>query len=256
MLLDDGSPDPTPMQQAATELGAGYTRFSTNRGISASWNALACHAFNQGADIAVILNDDILVNDNWLIAMLSFLEQNPHAGVASWPFFWFQKEDVPAILADRETGPVRNYTGELKSELRHPSWEYERPGRLGAPAGCCFAVTRECFTAVKGFNENMKSFFEEILFGYQAMLQGFQPYQINGPFLWHGWSRTFQTNPELMASTRHRDSREIFWNTLGVPPNERDPKSPFTWAERTIYQPAPNKPLKWWTPTGMREDPK
>jgi len=253
MLLDDGSPDPTPMSQTATDFGTGFTRFQKNRGISAAWNALATHAFNQGAEIAVILNDDILVNDKWLLPMVYLLETNPQVGVASWQINWFNKEDAEAIILNPETGPVRDHNKVLDESRRHPNWEWSRPGKLGAPCGCCFAVTRECFMEVGGFNENMKSFFEETLFGYQAMLKGFQPRSMNGPLLWHGWAQTFGRNPELMASLRHQQSRQIFWDTLRVPENERGPKNPFLFVERTIFQPALDRPLKWWTPEGIKE---
>lgn len=254
VLCDDGSPKSPEMHQVAMDYGVDiFVRHDQNRGISASWNAIAKAAWELGAEIAVILNDDILVHDDWLASMVYFLEENPSEGAASWPFVWFQKHDAPGIIADPRTGMVRTHQGEPSEQLRNPPWLWIRPGRAGAFAGCCFAITRAAWEAVGGFNEEMKSFFEETLFGYQMMQHGFQARCLTGPLLWHAWSQTFRESPELHAGERGVQSREIFWRVMNVPPEHRDKTRPFTWVEDTIFKPAPDRRVKWWTPMGVQE---
>ena len=245
VLVDDASPKEREMRAVASDYGADYIRFDGNRGISAGWNAICRHAWDQGATWAAVLNDDILVNDNWLVAMDVFLTRNKGISGVGWPIVWFDAEDVSAILADPATAPVRTLQPNL----------WGRPGCSGgAFAGCCFGVTREAWERIGGFDEGFKSFYEETLFGYQGLEAGYVPLQLSGPFLWHQWSQTFAASPELKGSDRMRFSRELFWDKTGTPKDQRHHDGRcFDYVSNKyrdrMVAPAP---LTWWTPAGIQ----
>ena len=254
VLVDDGSPEAAipDFQALAKEYRATLIRFPENRGVAAGWNAICREAWSRGLDWCVIFNDDILVNNGWLIAMETFLANTPHAGVAGYPLAWFRPEDIEAIIADPATAPVRDHHGGPSTvQALHPEL-WATPGCSGGGfVGCAFGVTRRGWEAVGGFNEALITWFEENLFAYQLLDHELVPCGLTGPVIYHQGSAT--TGPRRRElRERHKASCQALWDTLKVPEYQRS-RGPFTWlqeqhASRQILTP----PITWWTPDGVR----
>ncbi len=180
MILDDGS------NRANVESMVFLSKFynipvlihKENMGISKSWNDLA----NQGSsDIIVLLNDDILVSQNWLTAMCYFMENNDNAGGVGWNFYFITEMDIPAILEAGKSLMIDRdpFTKELRHEVMTIDEAIEQelfqfagqPGKVLCAVGSCFALRRKVFQLVKGgFDEKIKSFHEETLTGDRIVL--------------------------------------------------------------------------------------
>lgn len=165
-----------------------------NYGISAAWNVLSNYYKSK---YVILLNDDILLARNWLTAIVYFLQNNRSIGTV---------------------GPL-NYHGlnpQTAKKLAYDGVENpDAPIFTLNPPGCCFAFPYAVWVEVGGFDENMKSFYEECDFGTRCLARNFKNYVLPYPWIYHEWSGTFSRNAELKASERMNHSREIYKKKWG-----------------------------------------
>lgn len=221
-----------------------------NRGIAPSWNALADKLFTEGADVALILNDDVLLEDRWAEAIQYFYLNNDTSKIGTVFFaqFFFRAEDVSGILAD----PRESWRCEpISKEYLTTHWENTNVGAVVAPAGCAFAFTRDAFDAASRFPEHFVSFHEESLFGHRLTEQGRPAFCLPYPVIWHQWSATFRDNPELKASATMRKSRKLFCDEYGVP--EEFSKDPFRYTHPLVMSKWPGMRVKFLLEDGPHE---
>jgi len=253
MILDDGS------NRAGVESMVWLSKFynipvlihKENMGISKSWNDLA----NQGSsDIIVLLNDDILVSENWLTSMCYFMENNDNAGGVGWNFYFITEMDIPAILEadkplmiDRDpfSKALRNEIMTIDEAIEQELFQFAgQPGKVMCAVGSCFSLRREVFELIDGgFCEEMKSFSEESLMFSQLSALGYPSYMIPEFPLLHEWSKTFQTNPHLEAEKRMIESRKIYCEKFDVPEEYAD--NPFEWTDPLIMEKLTPTLIKW-----------
>ena len=253
MMLDDGS------SRANVESMVWLSKFynipviihKENMGISKSWNDLA----NQGnSDIIILLNDDILVSENWLTGMCYFLENNDNAGGVGYNFYFITEMDIPAILGAEKPLMINRdpFTKELKNEIMTIDEAIEQelfqfagqPGKVMCAVGSCFSIKRGVFELIDGgFCEEMKSFSEESLLFSQLSALGYPSYMLSEFPLYHEWSKTFQTNPHLEAQKRMIESRKIYCEKFNVPKEYAD--NPFKYTDPLIMGKLEPSLIKW-----------
>lgn len=127
LVLDDGSPNRHETWNVAERHGVPLIQHKTNEGIAASWNDLATY---YDADIVALLNDDIIVQPDWLKALTYFLDHNSKVGACSLPFYFITYPDVPNIMAGKPVTPRDPFTKAPKPELREQTREEMTPGRI------------------------------------------------------------------------------------------------------------------------------
>jgi len=167
---------------------------ASNYGISAAWNTLAGY---HRSKYTVLLNDDILLVKNWLTALAYFLQKNRQIGTVG----------------------LLNYHGLNPQTARKLAYDgVENPDApifTLNPPGCCFVFADAVHVEVGGFDESMKSFYEECDFGTRCLARNFRNYTLPYPWIYHEWSGTFSRNAELKASERMNNSREIYKRKWG-----------------------------------------
>jgi GT2 family glycosyltransferase len=222
VVVDDGSPRVHETREVvgrwANELPLTFIEHGNNRGISAGWNT--CTRATD-AEIVVLSNDDVIMpTGGWLESFVHALEHSPGVGVVGANWHAFLPEDVPGLLAGPESDlqvVPRDPGSKAKAPERRPLYEDTSPGRVMCPTGQLFAFRRKDFDAVGGFDERMKSFYEESSFGSEMAARGLIGLQLTWPTNFHMWSATFQANPELDPGNRLAASRAIYRQRWAVP---------------------------------------
>lgn len=253
MILDDGSvrTNVESMVWLSKFYNIPVLIHKENMGISKSWNDLA----NQGnSDIIVLLNDDILVSENWLTSMCYFLENNQKVGGVGWNFYFITEMDIPLILESDK--PLMIDRDPFSKELRHEIMSINeaidkglfqfagQPGKVMCATGCCFAIRREIFELVEGgFDERMKSFHEESAMFTELSTLGYPSYMLPEFVLYHEWSATFKTNPHLEAKKRMVESRKIYCEKFNVPEKYKD--NPFEYTDPLIMGKLTPTLIRW-----------
>jgi len=180
VILDDGTPNQEMrlgVEELAKRFKVDFIQHTNNCGIPKSWNDLTRHF---DTDISILFNDDICIcNDNWLKCIVYALQNNEKVAAVGYPL----------IQIDPLSGlPNKNYS--------LPNYD-TLPGRVGAVVGCCFAFKRKIFDEIGGFDENIKSFYEETDYGFQIAKLGYYSVMLPYPPIEHWGSQTFANNFEL-----------------------------------------------------------
>lgn len=215
---------------------AKFIKNTKNSGVPFSWNRLVEAGDSKHI---ILLNDDILVANQWLRQPWYAMQNNPLVGSFSLYCYFIDPGDVPALLVSPEAkiiplnvrwvgnNLIRNerFT-ELPKEVGH------NPGRTMAPAGCSFGFTREMWNKVGGFDERYHAFYEETCFGVSCAQLGFPSMQLGPPpGNYHIWSQTFATASEINAGQIMQDSKRKFiekWTArLGIQINDAPDIHPF-----------------------------
>jgi GT2 family glycosyltransferase len=223
VVVDDGSPLPDQTRAVVEEMkgsfpegSLAYVEHGRNRGISAGWNTASRHV---DCEYVALANDDVIVSEGWLRALIYVLQNSPDVGVVGQNWHGFTADDVPKLLessaSDRQITPRDPYG---KHDAGRRNLEPCNPGRVMAPTGQLFAFRREDFDKLGGFDEGYISMYEETDFG-TAMAAHLKKIgmQLNWPFNWHMWSQTFKENPQLEAHQRLMNSRARYRAKWGVP---------------------------------------
>ena len=204
-VLDDGGKQKNfeSLKEVCGNYGVAVDRHDENVGISATWNDLTRHF---DSEFMVLLNDDLILVEGWLEAMLYFAENN-HFGTAGLPM-WSPRNNKKPELGWRK---IRHG---WKPFLAYPK---KTPLRVPAAPGPCFIFKRTLFDFIGGFDLRYWSFFEEVDFALSLAKYGFPSFILPDPWVYHYWAKTFAENPELGANERMELSRSRFvakWGAL------------------------------------------
>jgi len=190
VCLDDGSTDKEKLnmlRETCKSFDVPLIEHKENKGIPTSWNDLT--RYYDDAEIQVLFNDDIVINDsNWLKTLVYLFDNNDNIGSVGWNL----------VQIDIKTGlPLES----------HDKPNFDVPvGRVGSPVGCCFGFLRDHWKQIKqpdgsiGFYESLKSFYEETDFGFEQWKHDWMSVHVPYPAQEHWGSQTFSNNRELAVA--------------------------------------------------------
>lgn len=213
------------IHEICVRYGARFIFNEKNSGVSTGWNALTRSSVRE---MMVLLNDDVLVANDWLTYLSYAVMENPQAGSFSLNCRFITAQDVSPLLEGPHAKVIPlnvHYRGNtlIRDErfLEIPAEQDNLPGRVMCPAGCAFAFRREMFEEVGGFDQRFFAFYEETDFGVACSFRGHPAYTLSLPGdNYHLWSATFGSAPEIPAGKIMMESRQKFvekWSqALGI----------------------------------------
>lgn len=202
-VLDDGGKPSNfeRLKEVCGNYGVVVGRHEHNMGIPVTWNDLTRHF---DSEYMVLLNDDLVLVDGWLDALLYFAENNKFAS-AGLPMY-----------APKKTGHPHSGWKKIKHGWKPLlAFPKTKPLRVPAAPGPCFIFKRTLFDFVSGFDTRYLSFYEEIDFSMKLAKFGYASYILPWPWFYHYWARSFAENPELAANERMGISRAKFIEKWG-----------------------------------------
>ena len=197
VIVDDGSPKVHETRRVAKKFRVPLIEHGKNLGISAGWNTIANYGKEVGSDYIVIINDDIIVTENWLESLCYFFEGNKeyNIGMVGLPFYHCY--DIRCINKKKITEYSNFKLGNEPLPL------------LNAP-GYLFMISIDTYDLVGGFPTEVKSQYEDVIFGFKLYKRGYLSYVLPSPYIYHQWGKTFADNPELQGTKELNRSRKVF----------------------------------------------
>ncbi|MBM4431359.1 MAG: glycosyltransferase family 2 protein [Chloroflexi bacterium] len=165
VLVDNASSDGSPAHVARAFPRVRLIRNVDNLGFAQGGNLGAAHA--QGQYLA-FLNPDTVVEAGWLQALIAALEADAQAGLATSKILLLSD---PARI--NTCGNEMHYTGlTLCRGLGRERESFPTVEEVSAVSGAAFAVRRELFQALGGFDPDLFMYMEDTDLSWRARLAG------------------------------------------------------------------------------------
>lgn len=182
-VIDNGSPNPAPNEIAALlkDDKIIFIENKENKGYSAGNNIAIKKALDDGNEVILIANSDIIFLKNSIISMYTYLQANPKVGIVGPKLFKIDGSiNNPGMYI--RTGIKEMYlvnTG-ISHILKHQRDKYfckdmdlSKPFQVHAVSGCCFMISRECALDITPLDENTFLYQEELIIGIQMEQRGY-----------------------------------------------------------------------------------
>ncbi|UCC63064.1 MAG: glycosyltransferase family 2 protein [Anaerolineae bacterium] len=184
VLVDNASTDGSVAYVARAFPQVRLIRNETNQGFGRGNNAGARWA--RGEYLA-FLNPDTIVEPEWLEALVRALEADPQAGLATAKIL---------LLADGERintcGNEVHCTGlTLCRGLGMGRDAFAARSEVGAVSGAAFAVRRQVFEALEGFDEPFFMYLEDTDLSWRARLAGYRCLYVPQSVVYHDYRLRF-----------------------------------------------------------------
>lgn len=170
-VVDNGSTDTTVADVAAQFPSVHVIANPTNLGFAAGNNVGLVAAFADGADAALVLNNDTTLDPDALTHLVATAKAHPEAGFLS-PVILFAQPPHRVWFAGAR---VNRWTG----RSRHT--QYNAPSASVIPTvreieratGCAMLVTRACYRQIGGFDTALFMYAEDTEYSLRARAHGF-----------------------------------------------------------------------------------
>lgn len=181
--------------------------FSKNLGFAKAANIAAA----QGAgEFLVFLNNDTIVTKNWLLPLLTFMNQNPQVAACQPKIHsWLHKEYFDYAGGSGGYLDILGYPftrGRVFDFVEKDLGQYDRPAAIGWASGVCLVVGKEVFDAVGGFDEYFFAYHEEIDLCLRLAQAGYKIYCLPTSLVYHLGAVTANANLPRKVFLNHNNS--------------------------------------------------
>ncbi len=173
-----------------------FIRNDENLGFAEGHNVGIRYALSRGADYIIILNNDTLLDKNFVQELVSVAEENSKAGIIA-PKIYFAKgfEYHKDKYSDKELGKVFWYAGgemDWKNVIGHhrgvdevDMGQYDETCETGYASGCCMLITKKVLEKVGGFDKKYFLYYEDNDLCQKALRKGFKIIYTPKAVIWH-----------------------------------------------------------------------
>lgn len=217
LIVDNGSTDDSVkiLREAFPDIAV--IRTGRNIGYTGGNNAGIKHAMEQGMDYAIILNNDTIVEKDFVSEWVAVAERDKTIGMSSPKIYYYDRPDV-IWYAGATFYPLIGY-GRHRGADRKDNGRYDRVEDTKRPCGCALMVSRKLCEDVGLLNEDYFCYYEEVDWSYRAREKGFRVVYIPSARVWHKVSAStggVRTGKYLYYSTRNllyclRDHLPLRW---------------------------------------------
>lgn len=209
IVVDNASSDGSGARAAQRFAGVRVIHSGENLGFGGGNNVGAQQA--RGNYLA-FLNPDTIVEPGWLEALIDALEADPAAGLATSKLL---------LLRDPErintAGNEMHLTGlTLCRGMGAAHHQLALPDEVGAVSGAAFALRRQLFTSLGGFDADFFLYFEDTDLSWRARLAGYRCLYVPESLVYHDYRLHFGPHKTYFQErNRYRALLKVFrWPTL------------------------------------------
>lgn len=196
VVIDNASKE--PFQTLSVEKKQNILFFQTekNLGFTGGYNFGIQKALDNGADFVVILNNDTLVDKDFIEVFLKTFEENPACGLVV-PKIYFAKnhEFHKDRYKESERGKVFWYAGgymdfaNVFSKHRGVDevdiGQYNKIEKINFATGCCMCLPREVLEKVGMFDDKLYLYFEDADLSQRVLKAGYTILYQPDAVIWH-----------------------------------------------------------------------
>lgn len=188
------------------------------------------------AEYFILLNSDILVPDNWLQPLISFLDTHPQAGICQPKMLMearHQELSIEATGKDSLSGKkyeIFEYAGacggyidvlgfpfcrgRVLSVVEEDKGQYDTTVQCFWASGACMVVRSHVWRELGGLDESFFAHMEEIDFCWRAQLSGYQVWAVPQSHVFHVGGGTLPNNSPRKLFLNYRNNLLMLYKNL------------------------------------------
>lgn len=167
-----------------------------NLGFSGGMNVGIKKALEEKADYVVLLNNDTIVDKNFLSPLLDVLKKESKAGITVPKIYYapgyeyhkdkYQKKDLGKVIwyAGGKTD-WKNVYGIHEGVDEVDKGKFNQIKVTGKATGCCMAIKADVLRKVGLLDENYFLYYEDADFDERAKKEGYSIYFVPSSIIWH-----------------------------------------------------------------------
>ena len=215
VLADNGSTDGSTEWVEATYPELKIIRFDKNHGFAGGYN-LALK--NIEAEYFILLNSDIEVSENWLSAMVDFMDNNPDvASVQPKILSWHNKEMFEYAGASGGYIDKYGYTfcrGRIFNKIERDDGKYDDTAEVFWTSGACMLIRAKIWNECGGFDEDFFAHMEEVDLCWRLYNRGYKLFVIPTTAVYHVGGGTLAYNSTFKTYLNFRNNLFLLYKNL------------------------------------------
>lgn len=196
LVLDNASKEKLEIEPSSFKLNIEVINNRENLGFAGGHNVGISHALSKDADYVIILNNDVLLDSDFVFQLVKTAEENPTVGVVG-PKIYFAKgyEYHKDRYKEENLGKVFWYAGgemDWENVIGHhrgvdevDKGQYDKTEETEYASGCCMLVSRNAFEKADGFDENYFLYYEDSDLCQRVKEAGFKIMYEPKAVIWH-----------------------------------------------------------------------
>jgi GT2 family glycosyltransferase len=183
LLVDNGSSDGTPGFARERFPGVEVLENGGNLGFAAGNNTGIRHALARGAETVLLLNNDTVVDPDFLDPLLETAAAHPDAGFLCPKILFADRPEVIwfAGATFRSWNGHTRHIGIGERDLG----QYDSVREIARPCGCAVLVTRALIDGAGLLEEAMFAYCEDVEWMLRARPLGFRALLVGASRVWH-----------------------------------------------------------------------
>jgi hypothetical protein len=212
-VIDNASGGNEPARIRAEFPGATVIENPRNLGFAGGANVGLRHALESGADYALLLNNDTVVDAGFLTALIDAASTRPKLAAACPKTYFFDRRNI----INTTGGEYSLWKGSARQVGRdeRDTGQYERLARRGYADGVCMLIPRSALERVGLLDEEYFAYWEETDWCARAADVGLRCYYVPGARIWHKAERS--RTPDNDFHYRYRRNALMFVRKRGNP---------------------------------------
>jgi GT2 family glycosyltransferase len=158
-------------------------RTESNLGYSGGNNVGLRHALTQEIDLFMLLNNDTVVSEDFLLPLVKTIKNNPNLGAVTPKIFYLH--EPKRIWA--AGGEISWWKGLVKNrgQYEKDKGQYNKSSPVDYASGCCMLITRQALEKVGLLDERFFAYFEDADWCVRARRAGYQILYEPSSTIWH-----------------------------------------------------------------------
>jgi hypothetical protein len=196
VVVDNASRENFQAEKKYNNFELKIIRSDKNLGFAGGQNLGIKYGLENGVDYFTILNNDVILEENFLLELLKTFAKDKNCGLVS-PKIYFAKgyEFHKNRYKEEDLGKVIWYAGG-KIDWQNviathrgvdevDKGQFEKQEKTDFASGCCEMIKREVFEKIGLFDEKYFLYYEDNDLSQRAKKQGFDVYYQPKAILWH-----------------------------------------------------------------------
>ena len=182
-LIDNGSTDGSVQAIRATYPDVDILTMEANLGWARAANVGIRHVLEQGAELVLLLNNDTLLDPNFLDALVAVTVDKPDVGFVA-PKIYYADEPTRLWSAGAAVSMWLGMTWHIGIRERDHG-QYDTPREIPLATGCCILVRRELIEHVGLLDESYYMYTEDADWIMRARRAGYKVFYEPRAKIWH-----------------------------------------------------------------------